>query len=121
MSSGRPAGRSSSASHVLSEVERVCDRVAIVRAGRLVALEDVTALLARRKRHVELRVHGRLPDLTRVAGVSSISAHDGLLTCQLEGDVGPFLAAIAGVPVADLTIEPAHLEEAFLEFYEGPS
>ena len=51
--------------------------------------------------------------------MSGISAHDGLLTCQLEGDVGPFLAAIAGLPVADLTIEPAHLEEAFLEFYES--
>ncbi len=118
----RAAGRTIFfSSHILSEVERVCDRVAIVRAGRLVALEDITALLARRKRHVELRVHGRLPDLTRVTGVSGISAHDGLLTCQLEGDVGPFLAALAGVPVADLTIEPAHLEEAFLEFYEGPS
>ncbi|MGZ8501664.1 MAG: hypothetical protein ACXWW6_02300 [Candidatus Limnocylindrales bacterium] len=52
-------------------------------------------------------------------GVSGIVLHDGLLTCQLEGDVGPFLAAIAGLPVTDLTIEPAHLEEAFLEFYEG--
>ncbi len=116
----RAAGRTIFfSSHVLSEVERVCDRVAIIRAGRLVALEDVTALLARRKRHVELRVHGRLPDLSRVPGVSGAAGHDGLLTCQLEGDVGPFLAAIAGLPVTDLTIEPAHLEEAFLEFYEG--
>ena len=43
---------------------------------------------------------------------------DGRITCQLEGDVGPFLAAIAGHQVIDLTIEPAHLEEAFLELYE---
>ena len=106
-------------SHVLSEVERVCDRVAIIRTGRLVALEDVNALLARRKRHVELRSGGPLPDLGVVPGVSGIVLHEGLLTCQLEGDVGPFLAAIAGLPVTDLTIEPAHLEEAFLEFYEG--
>jgi hypothetical protein len=40
------------------------------------------------------------------------------LTCQLEGDVGPFLDALAGHRVLDLTIEPAHLEEAFLELYE---
>jgi ABC-2 type transport system ATP-binding protein len=106
-------------SHILSEVERVCDRVAIIRSGRLVALEDVAALLARRKRRVELRSRGGLPDLAAVPGVSSIATHDGLLTCQLEGDVGPFLAAIAGLPVVDLTIEPARLEEAFLEFYEG--
>ena len=55
----RAAGRTIFfSSHVLSEVERVCDRVAIVRRGRLVALEDVAALLARRKRNVELRVDG---------------------------------------------------------------
>jgi ABC-2 type transport system ATP-binding protein len=116
----RAAGRTIFfSSHVLSEVERVCDRVAIIRTGRLVALEDVNALLARRKRHVELRSRGPLPDLGAVPGVSGIVLHDGLLTCQLEGDVEPFLAALAGLPVTDLTIEPAHLEEAFLEFYEG--
>ena len=97
----------------------MCDRVAIIRAGRLVALEDVAALLARRKRHVELRVRGPLPDLAAVPGVSGLAVHDGLLTCQLDGDVGPFLHALSGAAVVDLTIEPAHLEEAFLEFYEG--
>jgi hypothetical protein len=42
----------------------------------------------------------------------------GRMTCLLEGDVGPFLAAIAGHRITDLTIEPAHLEEAFLELYQ---
>ncbi len=105
-------------SHILSEVERVCDRVAIVRSGRLVALEDVAALLARRKRNVEMHVNGAPPRLAGVAGVSDVRAADGRVTCRLEGDVGPFLAAIAGAPIDDLTIEPARLEEAFLEFYE---
>ena len=105
-------------SHVLSEVERVCDRVAIVRRGRLVALEDVDALLARRKRNVEMRVDGPLPLLEGVPGVSNVAANpNGRITCQLEGDVGPFLAAIRDNRVMDLTIEPAHLEEAFLELY----
>jgi ABC-2 type transport system ATP-binding protein len=106
-------------SHVLSEVERLCDRVAIIRLGRLVALEEVPALLARRKRNVELRLDGPPPDLTAVAGVSEVEVGDGRLTCRLEGDVGPFLAAIAGSVIHDLTIEPARLEEAFLEFYEA--
>ena len=106
-------------SHVLSEVERVCDRVAIVRRGRLVALEDVEALLARRKRNVEMRIDGQHPALEAVPGVTGLAAGaDGLITCQLEGDVGPFLAAIRDVRVIDLTIEPAHLEEAFLELYQ---
>jgi ABC-2 type transport system ATP-binding protein len=117
----RAAGRTIFfSSHVLSEVERVCDRVAIVRRGRLVALEDVGKLLERRKRNVELRATpGDVPALDGVPGVSGLAiTTDGRLTCQLEGDVGPFLAAIAGHRIVDLTIEPAHLEEAFLELYE---
>jgi ABC-2 type transport system ATP-binding protein len=117
----RAAGRTIFfSSHILSEVERVCDRVAIVRRGHLVALQDVASLLEHRKRHVEIRAaDGDLPTLEGVPGVTSIArTADGRLTCQLEGDVGPFLAAIAGHRILDLTIEPAHLEEAFLELYQ---
>jgi ABC-2 type transport system ATP-binding protein len=116
----RSAGRTIFfSSHVLSEVERVCDRVAIVRRGQLVAVEDVEALLARRKRNVEMRMSGPAPELEGVPGVSGVVvAADGRITCQLEGDMRPFLAAIAGAPITDLTIEPAHLEEAFLELYQ---
>jgi beta-exotoxin I transport system ATP-binding protein len=118
----RTAGRTIFfSSHILSEVERVCDRVAIVRKGRLVALQDVASLLEHRKRNVEMRLGegAAAPVLDGLPGVSGVArAADGRLTCQLEGDVGPFLAAIAGYRITDLTIEPAHLEEAFLELYE---
>jgi ABC-2 type transport system ATP-binding protein len=115
----RAAGRTIFfSSHVLSEVERVCDRVAIVRHGRLVALEDVAALIARRKRNAELRVVGPVPSLDGVAGVSDVTVDGERIACRLDGDVGPFLAALHGFDVRDLTIEPARLEEAFLEFYE---
>jgi len=115
----RAAGRTIFfSSHVLSEVERLCDRVAIVRRGQLVALENVEALLARRKRNVEMRVDGPAPRLEGVPGVTAVVVNpDGLITCHLEGEVGPFLAALRDVRVLDLTIEPAHLEEAFLELY----
>jgi beta-exotoxin I transport system ATP-binding protein len=114
----RAAGRTIFfSSHVLSEVERICDRVAIVRHGRLVALEDVAALLARRKRNVELRFNGEAPALEDVPGVSEVHLSGDRLTCRLEGDVGPFLAAIAFARIHDLTIEPARLEDAFLEYY----
>jgi ABC-2 type transport system ATP-binding protein len=114
----RAAGRTVFlSSHILSEVERVCDRVAIVRRGRLVALEEIGALLARRRRTVEMRVDGPPPSLAGVPGVTDVVVVDGHVRCQLEGDIRPFLAAIAGSSVTDLTIEPARLEDAFLEFY----
>jgi len=105
-------------SHVLSEVERVCDRVAIVRRGRLVAVEEIAALLARRMRKVDMRLAGTPPRLEDVPGVLNITIADGRLTCQVEGDIRPFLAAIVDAPIVDLTIEPAHLEDAFLELYK---
>jgi ABC-2 type transport system ATP-binding protein len=104
-------------SHVLSEVERVCDRVAIVRKGELVALTDVGELLARRRRRVEMRLDGPPPALDGLPGVSDVRVEDDLLTCQLEGEPGPLVAALQGVGIRDLLIEPARLEEAFMEYY----
>jgi ABC-2 type transport system ATP-binding protein len=105
-------------SHVLSEVERVCDRVAIVKRGRLAAVEEVAALLARQRRNVTLRVDGAQPRLDGVPGVSDVNVSDGRLTCSVDGDIGPFLAVIASVRVTDLTIEVPRLEDAFLDFYD---
>ncbi|HEY7599320.1 MAG TPA: ABC transporter ATP-binding protein [Candidatus Limnocylindrales bacterium] len=104
-------------SHVLSEVERLCDRVAIIRRGEIVAQTDVRELLQRRRRRVEMLVQGTPPSLAGVAGVSDVVVRERRLTCLLEGDVGPFLAALRNAAVTDLTIEPARLEEAFLEYY----
>ena len=116
----RAAGRTVFfSSHVLSEVERVCDRVAIVRAGRLVLTEDVAELRAQRRRRVELRFEGPAPDLGRLEGVSELTVGDGVLSCALAGDPRAFLEAIRGSAVTDLVIEPARLEEAFLELYAG--
>ena len=107
-------------SHVLSEVERVCDRVAIIRGGRLAAVERVAHLLARRRRRVELLVSSAPPSLDRVPGVFDVRIIGERVTCQLEGDVEPFLASLRGTSIVDLTIEPARLEDVFLELYETP-
>jgi ABC-2 type transport system ATP-binding protein len=104
-------------SHILSEVERVCDRVAIVRKGELVALTDIGELLDRRRRRVEIRFTRHAPQLEGVPGISDVHVHEDVLTCQLEGDPEGLVAALEGVGIKDLLIEPARLEEAFMEYY----
>ncbi len=104
-------------SHVLSEVERVCDRVAIIRSGRLVLVEEIAKLRSRRRRNVAMQVEGGLPILQSVAGVSEVEIHGQRVTCSVDGDIGPFLSAIGSTRVTDLTIEVPRLEEAFLDFY----
>jgi ABC-2 type transport system ATP-binding protein len=104
-------------SHILSEVERVCDRVAIVRRGELVALSDVGELLRRHRRRVEIRFEGPPPGLAAVTGISDVVVREGILTCQLEGEPTALVAALQGCHMRDLLIEPARLEEAFMEYY----
>jgi ABC-2 type transport system ATP-binding protein len=106
-------------SHVLSEVERICDRVAIIRAGHLMALQNVDDLLKRRKKKVELRWRGAAPDLDGIPGLADIEVHGDRMRATLLGDVSGFVRAIASPSLEDLTIEPARLEEAFLEYYSG--
>jgi hypothetical protein len=77
-----------------------------------------------------MRFSGAPPRLDDVPGVSAVERSDGdggpnggpkgphYLRCRVEGDVGPFLAAIADAGVEDLTIEAARLEDAFLEYYD---
>jgi len=104
-------------SHVLSEVERVCDRVAIIRTGRLMALHNVDELLARRKRRVQLRWRGSAPDLAGPPGLADVVIDGDRISATLQGAVAPFVRAIASPNLEDLTIEPARLEEVFLEYY----
>jgi ABC-2 type transport system ATP-binding protein len=104
-------------SHMLSEVERICDRVGIIRAGHLMALHDVGELLARRRRRVNLHWRGGAPDLSSVPGLADVSVDGDRLSATLLGDVAPFVRAVASPALLDLTIEPARLEEAFLEYY----
>jgi len=104
-------------SHVLSEVERLCDRVAIIRAGHLMAIHDVTELLARRRRRVTLRWRGVAPDPTSLPGLEDAEVDGNRMIGTLSGEVAGFVRAIASPNLEDLTIEPASLEEAFLEYY----
>lgn len=104
-------------SHVLSEVERLCDRVAIIRAGHLMAIHDVGDLLARRRRRVMLRWRGGTPELGSLPGLQDVEVHGNRVQGTLTGEVAEFVRAIASPSLEDLTIEPASLEEAFLEYY----
>jgi ABC-2 type transport system ATP-binding protein len=104
-------------SHILSEVERICDRVAIIRAGHLMALQDIDELLARRKRTIQLRWRGVAPDLSSVPGLSDVRIEGDRIHATLLGEVAPFVRAVASPALVDLTIEPARLEDAFLEYY----
>ena len=106
-------------SHVLSEVQAICDRVGILRSGQLKAVERVSDLMHARFRWVTLRFNEQVPAalVQQVPGVSSVSANGSSLRLQLAGDFDPLLHALDGHYIADIRTEEPSLEEIFLAFY----
>ena len=106
-------------SHILSEVEAVCDRIGILRAGRLVdegTLADLRHLSAQT---VEVTFDGPPPALPALPGVEAATAGANALRFEVTGSVGPLIAALAGHPVVSLQSRAPSLEEIFLHHYES--
>jgi len=110
-------------SHVLSEVEKICTRVGIIREGHLVAEEAMADLLAKRLRRLDVTFDEPVPAdlLSGIEGVSNIERFSAvqLRATVLGGAIGEVLRRVAAHPVNDIEIERASLEDVFLRFYRG--
>jgi ABC-2 type transport system ATP-binding protein len=106
-------------SHILSEVEAVCDRVGILRAGKLVDEGTLAELRHLSAQTVEVTFDGRVPELPQLPGIEVTQAGANALRFEVSGSVGPLIAALADHPVADLRSREPSLEEIFLHHYES--
>jgi ABC-2 type transport system ATP-binding protein len=106
-------------SHNLNEVERLCDRVGIIKEGKMVAVEPVAKLEGKRLHKIEVRFADKYKksefNISGVEGIEEIS--DGFII-MAGGDLNSLIRAIAKHKVTDLEITHASLEEIFLKFYE---
>ncbi len=116
----RAAGRTVFlSSHVLPEVEKTCDRVGIIREGRLVAVEEVAALKAKALRRLEIRfaVPVSPAAFAEVPGVHDLHVENSSLRCTVTGSLDAVIKAAAGFEVIDLISQEPSLEEIFLAYY----
>ncbi len=104
-------------SHVLSEAEEICDRVAILREGRLVALDQVENLRGRKYKEVTVAYAGEPPNLEGLEDVEVLWRQDGRMAFRVRGDVRLLLARLADRVLEDVTIAEPSLEEVFLDYY----
>ncbi len=109
-------------SHVISEVEAIASRVAIIREGVIVEEAEPHQLVSMALRRVHVRFQEAVDPapLDRAEGVHLVSQSNGLhATLQVAGEMDHLIKALASLPVADLEIERPSLEEIFLSYYEG--
>jgi ABC-2 type transport system ATP-binding protein len=107
-------------SHTLSEVQRVADRVGIIRHGKLIAVEAVAALRSKAIRQVELMFDAPVDGavFAAVPGVRDVVTQNSHVTMSFDGQIETLLAAVAGkYTLVDISTQEADLEEIFLTYY----
>ena len=104
-------------SHILDEVEDLCDRVGILRAGRLVEVATLDDLRRLRTTVVEVAVDGPLPAFDDVPGVTDVDLIPGGARLSVAGSPAPLLARLATLPVQRMRTDEPSLEEIFLTYY----
>jgi ABC-2 type transport system ATP-binding protein len=108
-------------SHTLAEVERVTDRIGIIREGRLIVVERLSDLKARAIRHLEFEFDRPVPDglFDGLAGVRDVRVSGHVVNVAVEGAVDPVVRAAIALPIVNVSSVEADLDEIFLAYYRG--
>ncbi|MEO8785356.1 MAG: ABC transporter ATP-binding protein [Candidatus Saccharimonadales bacterium] len=109
-------------SHVLSEIQQLCDQVGFIRDGQLVDVQPLRDLEAKAFKKVRLTLsRASHKALQGVPGLTDIQIDGHQVNCKINGNYRGLLQALAKLPVKDLTIEDADLDDLFLHYYQDPS
>jgi ABC-2 type transport system ATP-binding protein len=106
-------------SHILPEVEKVCDRVGIIRQGKLVTVETIEALKSHSVRQLEIHFARAIPKekFSNVPGIRDILVQDKLLTCNVVGSLDALVKAAAQFEVINIISHEPSLEDIFMTYY----
>ncbi len=105
-------------SHILPEVQRMCDRVAIIKEGSIINIQDIKTL--QKENYKKIRISADAIDETKfsIDGVSGLERSNGTLSFFYKGDINSMMKLISDNTIADVTIEDLTLEEIFMHYYE---
>jgi ABC-2 type transport system ATP-binding protein len=106
-------------SHVLSEVEKSCDRVALIRHGRLSELQSIAQIRSSMPRRVIITFTAPVNGAVAPRDAVMVSRSERAWVLDVRGPLGPLIAALGGLPIDDVRVEPFTLEDYVLRFYSG--
>jgi ABC-2 type transport system ATP-binding protein len=105
-------------SHVLSEVQRICDRVAIIKEGRIIKLEKISEINDSNYKRFKVDVKDKIDDTYfQIEGVNDLKVNENIHTFMFKGDINDILNKITSIKVNNIWIDELDLEEIFLHYY----
>ncbi|MDO9087201.1 MAG: ABC transporter ATP-binding protein [Anaerolineaceae bacterium] len=105
-------------SHILGEVQRLCNRVGIIREGKIVEVSNIRSLQQNNYKKVSVTAEGLDPQSFDLPGVMNMQTENGTVQFFFKGDINAVLAKLSSIQVTDATIEEPTLEEIFMHYYE---
>jgi ABC-2 type transport system ATP-binding protein len=105
-------------SHILGEVQRLCNRVGIIRDGKIAEISDIRSLQQNNYKKVRVMAEALDPASFNLPGVTNLQTENGTIHFFFKGDINSVLQKISALQVTDLTIEEPTLEEIFMHYYE---
>lgn len=106
-------------SHILSEVQKLCNKVAIIKEGTIVKVEDIQTLRNSNYKRFKLEMEGQIPsDYFSIDGVTNFKLHENSVNFLFKGDVNQIIQKLAQRNVSNLIVEEPTLEEIFMHYYE---
>jgi ABC-2 type transport system ATP-binding protein len=105
-------------SHILGEVQKMCSRVAIIKEGSIINVQDIKSLQNENYKKIKVTAASLDEKKFDVAGVTKLDRHNGVVNFFYRGDINVIMKLITAQVVSDVTIEEPTLEEIFLHYYE---
>lgn len=106
-------------SHILSEVQRLCDRVAIIKEGKIITVEKISNLQENNYKKIKIETEKAVNhEFFNIAGVNNLTIEDKMVSFIFKGDINTVMKKIAGIDIHNIWIEEPDLEEIFMHYYE---
>jgi ABC-2 type transport system ATP-binding protein len=105
-------------SHILSEVQRMCNRVAIIKEGRIIEIADIRTLQQNNYKKIRVVADGLDAAYFNFPGVTNLEHQNGTVRFFYKGDINAVVQKVGEIKVSDVTIEELTLEEIFMHYYE---
>ena len=105
-------------SHILGEVQRLCSRVAIIKEGGIINIQDIKTLQKDNYKKIRITAGGLDEKTFQLEGISNLNQENGVLSFFYKGDINQVTRVISSLKLDDVIIEEPSLEEIFIHYYE---